>query len=431
MPASTRATALLTAARVQRPTDQASGLAPSTTPPHPPRPTRSTRASGPGSTPASDAAPYPSASFTPGVPGDGESEAGRAASGSGDGRPWPLAANAPYPVPSEPYPQVAVSRAESCADSAPTEPLPVVPRHPWEQESQVTPEAAEPFVSSPRSPVTREHAQAQRAPDLPSSRLVRAADGVLEVPTGLKGARVAPPWAAVAGAALIVIVAVAAVLFTAFRADSGDEPVATRAIPAASGAPVTAFTSPPAETGARVIDPSAAGNPVTPAPGPATTVAPAAPATPAAPDVVVHVVGEVRHAGVVSVPAGSRVQDVIKKAGGTTKKAVLSGLNLARPVVDGEQILVPDSEDAPVPVNAAPPPTGAAGGGSAAPSAPIDLNTADQATLEQLDGVGPVLAQRIIEWRTAHGRFTSVDELGEVKGVGDATLEKLRPRVRV
>lgn len=325
----------------------------------------------------------------------------------------PAAAATPVSAPASPPAWMLV------ADPS-TEPLPAVPRRGVDPVGEAPPPGVRPMIR-PGAHGSGETRGARSHDDLPSSRLVRAADGVLEIPTGLKGARVAPPWAAVAGAALVVIVAVAVVLFTLFGSGTSEEPVATRATPA-SGAP-TAFTSPPAGTGAQVIDPTAAAST---APGPAATTAPAAPAPP----LVVHVVGEVRDAGVVSVPAGSRVQDVIKKAGGSTNKAVLSGLNLARPVVDGEQIVVPDKEGAPIPVNVQPPPSSASGAGGTA-GAPIDLNTADQATLEQLDGVGPVLAQRILEWRAAHGRFTSVDELGDVKGVGDATLEKLRPRVRV
>lgn len=112
--------------------------------------------------------------------------------------------------------------------------------------------------------------------------------------------------------------------------------------------------------------------------------------------------------------------------------ADLNHLNLARVLVDGEQILVPKpGENAP----AASGPQGAgaagqgAGGGSA--GALVDLNTADAAALDSLPGVGPVLSQRILDWRTAHGRFSSVDELGEVSGIGVKLLAQIGPKVRV
>ena len=112
--------------------------------------------------------------------------------------------------------------------------------------------------------------------------------------------------------------------------------------------------------------------------------------------------------------------------------ADLAALNLARLVIDGEQIRVPRPGEAPASGSgvAGPPGSGGAGGGSPSGSgAPVSLNSADVAALDSLPGVGPVLAQRIIDWRTEHGRFTSVDELGEVSGIGDKLLAQLRPKV--
>jgi competence protein ComEA len=149
-------------------------------------------------------------------------------------------------------------------------------------------------------------------------------------------------------------------------------------------------------------------------------------------DVVVDVTGRVRSPGLVTLPAGSRVADALEAAGGLRPGSRGTGLNLARTLVDGEQILVG--------VRPAPwPPQPAESGGPAAPSAsvpdpaaaPIDLNTA---TLEQLDvlpGIGPVTAQAILDWRSAHGAFTSVDELLEVDGIGDVTLADIRDLVTV
>jgi len=141
-------------------------------------------------------------------------------------------------------------------------------------------------------------------------------------------------------------------------------------------------------------------------------------------DVVVHVVGAVAAPGLVTVPQGARVADALTAAGDATPDADLAGVNLAREVVDGEQIVVPRPGEA---VAAAPQPP--PGGGPAA--GPLDLNTADETALDGLPGIGPVLAARIVEWREANGRFTSVEELGEVSGIGDALLGTLRDQVRV
>ncbi|GAB3264284.1 ComEA family DNA-binding protein [Kineosporia babensis] len=149
----------------------------------------------------------------------------------------------------------------------------------------------------------------------------------------------------------------------------------------------------------------------------------------------VHVVGQVRSPGVVALGLDARVQDAIEAAGGATPKADLARINLARKVVDGERILVPKpGQKIPDEVAVGPDPgTGSAGGGAsgAGSGAPVDLNTATVAQLDELPGVGPVLAGRIVEWRESNGRFTTVDDLNEVSGIGDTTMEKLRPLVRV
>ena len=143
----------------------------------------------------------------------------------------------------------------------------------------------------------------------------------------------------------------------------------------------------------------------------------------------VHVVGEVARPGVVELPPGARVAAAIEAAGGATEGAVLSAVNLARFVMDGEQLVVPDA--------AAPPPAasgGAAGGGGSATGpnagpAPVGLNSADAAALEGLPRVGPALATAILEWREANGGFTSIEQLLEVPGIGPKTLDGLRDRV--
>jgi competence protein ComEA len=144
--------------------------------------------------------------------------------------------------------------------------------------------------------------------------------------------------------------------------------------------------------------------------------------------VLVHVVGQVRHPGVVRLHAGARLADALRKAGGATRRADLAAVNLARAVVDGEQVFVPAPGQTP-PVAPAPPDAAAPGSG-ASPGAVVDLNTADETELDALPGVGPVIAGRIVAWRQEHGRFSSVEELTEVSGIGDATLERLRPLVR-
>jgi len=160
----------------------------------------------------------------------------------------------------------------------------------------------------------------------------------------------------------------------------------------------------------------------------------AAPEPPAAQHagVVVHVAGAVERPGVVELPAGSRVAAAVDAAGGALGDAELSAVNLARLVVDGEQVYVPRAGEA-LPGAAPPGPPTPAGtpAGSGDPPGVVDLNTADLATLDTLPGVGPAIAQRILDWREAHGPFHSVDELLEVSGIGPATLERLRDRVRV
>ncbi|MFB7080559.1 helix-hairpin-helix domain-containing protein [Streptomyces sp. NPDC056308] len=142
--------------------------------------------------------------------------------------------------------------------------------------------------------------------------------------------------------------------------------------------------------------------------------------------VVVDVSGKVRKPGVLRLPSGSRVADALRAAGGARPGADLAGLNRARVLMDGEQIVV----------GVPPGPAGTGGAGGVAPGAgsgpvagPVSLN---QATVEQLDtlpGVGPVLAQHIIDYRTQHGGFRSVDELREVNGIGDRRFADLRPLV--
>ena len=154
-------------------------------------------------------------------------------------------------------------------------------------------------------------------------------------------------------------------------------------------------------------------------------------------ELVVHVVGQVKRPGVVVLAVGARVRDAVAKAGGARSGADLGALNLARPLVDGEQLRVPRPGEAPAPADAAAGGSGAGGsrsgsaGGPGGPGGAVNLNTANQAVLEELPGVGPVLAQRIIDWRSEHGRFTSVDELAEVSGIGEKMFAQLQGKVTV
>ncbi|WP_372728589.1 helix-hairpin-helix domain-containing protein [Nocardioides sp.] len=144
----------------------------------------------------------------------------------------------------------------------------------------------------------------------------------------------------------------------------------------------------------------------------------------AAGDLTVDVAGKVRRPGIAVLPAGSRVVDALEAAGGARRGVDLVSLNLARLLVDGEQILVGTS-----------PPVGVAASAAPAPGAPVgplvNLNTASQAELESLPEVGPVTALAILAWRTEHGGFTSIDELLEVDGIGEATLGTIAPYVTV
>ena len=137
----------------------------------------------------------------------------------------------------------------------------------------------------------------------------------------------------------------------------------------------------------------------------------------------VHVAGAVRRPGLYRVREGARVGAALDIAGGPTGKADLAGTNLAARVQDGQQILVPVRGAAPAPV-------AATGTGTATPAGPLSLASATQAQLEELDGIGPTLAARILEYRDAHGGFRSVEELGEVEGIGEVRLAALREAVQ-
>ncbi|MGW2635535.1 helix-hairpin-helix domain-containing protein [Streptomyces sp. NPDC001348] len=157
----------------------------------------------------------------------------------------------------------------------------------------------------------------------------------------------------------------------------------------------------------------------------------AAAATGTGPQIVVDVSGKVRDPGIHRLPAGSRVADALRVAGGVRPGTSTEGLNRARFLVDGEQVVVGGPAPAPGPAAGAAPGPGAAGTpAGAGPPAPVSLNTATADQFDALPGVGPVLAQHIIDYRTRHGGFRSVDELRQVNGIGARRFADLRNLVR-
>ena len=144
-----------------------------------------------------------------------------------------------------------------------------------------------------------------------------------------------------------------------------------------------------------------------------------APAAAPSKQLVVHVVGAVRRPGLYRFPEDSRVADAVRRAGGATRHADLAQINLAAKMADGLQVVVPRRQSPGMPAAAGP----------EAPAGPVHLNTATLEELDALPGVGPVTAQKIIDYRTENGGFTSVDDLDAVSGIGPARLDSLRDLV--
>ncbi len=138
-------------------------------------------------------------------------------------------------------------------------------------------------------------------------------------------------------------------------------------------------------------------------------------------DVVVDVTGAVARPGVYRLPRGARVNDAVQRAGGATGSALLEAINLAARLADGQQVVVPKRGPGGAPMAAA---------GTAGEEGPISLGTATVEQLDTIDGIGPVTAQDIVDFREEHGGLSSVDQLDQVSGIGPATMESLRARLQ-
>ena len=236
---------------------------------------------------------------------------------------------------------------------------------------------------------------------------------------------IAPRAAIIAGSALLILA-----LALALRAVLVSTGAGSHAAPAAAGAS-TAMGSPPTGTA------------TAPAMRPATAPTTGSEAGPGglsatSGSIVVHVIGAVSRPGVVTLPPGSRVTDAINAVGGASAEADTQQLNLARVLSDGEQIRVPRigevlPDPAPQPGGATAPGARTAPGksGDGGASGTVNINTASASELEKLPGIGPALAQRIVEYRDSHGPFASVDSLTDVPGIGKAKLEGLREQATV
>jgi competence protein ComEA len=173
-----------------------------------------------------------------------------------------------------------------------------------------------------------------------------------------------------------------------------------------------------------------------PSPVAAASGGPVPSVSPSAARVVAYVCGAVARAGVYELAVGARVADFIAQAGGATGRADLDGLNLAAVVTDGQQVVVPrrgesGQSDAGAAAATGATPAATSGSSSPAPGAPVNLNTATLEQLDTLPGVGPSTAQKIVDYRTEHGSFGSVDELNNVSGIGDVRFAELKDLVTI
>lgn len=253
-------------------------------------------------------------------------------------------------------------------------------------------------VSVPRSPPARPGKHARRETVSAPMPLVGWCEDRL--PAALQGrVRIGAPQ--LSFVAVLVAAAMTLLAWNVVRAGDPGDLVPARSTPAS---PAPTDTAP-----AALVTPIAAAG---------------APSPSAAGEVVVDVAGKVRRPGIVRLPSGSRVIDAVTAAGGPRRGVDLSSINLARILVDGEQVVV----GIPVPAGLA---ASAASVPGVATGTLVNVNTATQSELETLPGIGPVTAQAIMQWRVDNGAFTAVDELMEVSGIGEATLSEIAPHVTV
>ncbi|WP_433167410.1 helix-hairpin-helix domain-containing protein [Kribbella sp. CA-247076] len=239
--------------------------------------------------------------------------------------------------------------------------------------------------------------------------------------------------------AVVLSIGLAWAAWSVVRARPETVPEARAPSTLTSGAPVTqpcpAGQPCPPSTGA--ASPGAQPSPGAPSPGSGVPPSGAQPSPgipgQAAGTVIVHVAGKVRRPGLVHTSTGSRVADVLTLAGGPLPGVDLTTLNLARQVTDGEQIVVGHPAPPPGASTTAPGTTNphTPANPTAPASTPVNLNTATLDQLDALPGVGPVLAQRIVDYRTQNGPFTTIDQLQEVSGVGPKKFDSLKPHVRI
>jgi competence protein ComEA len=230
--------------------------------------------------------------------------------------------------------------------------------------------------------------RAETAPDEPVENEELASDAGVRRSRRLR--------AGVGGAIVLLIVGAVVAVFAAAAAQGGRSSVGPSGSPSASGAAPEGSSPPPTRAEGTVL---------------------------------VHVTGAVRTPGLVALAPGARVMDAVAAAGGVAEDADIAAVNLARPVADGEQLAVPRVGDPPSPAGGA---TGSSvGGGAVGGGAPVNLNAATQAELETLPRIGPALAQRILDWRQANGRFTRPTDLLKVSGIGQKLFDGLKDRVVV
>ncbi len=236
-------------------------------------------------------------------------------------------------------------------------------------------------------------------------------------PAGLSGARVNPGRRGLL--AMAVVTALTVLVAGGWVLAARPHPMLASATPGTS--PPDAGTSASLAPGGSLMSPRASST----APGAGSAAAGSATAGSAL--LVVDVAGKVRRPGVYRLPPGARVEDAVRAAGGFGNGVDPATVNLARKLVDGEQVLIGVLGGA-APASAGPPDPSSP---VASTAGPLDLNTATLAQLDALPGVGPVLAQHILDWRTGHGRFDSVDQLNGVTGIGDSKFADLKPLVTV